>query len=134
MCHKGRAERGIEVNHKLRRYKAQARERLLSEEGVVHRKKRAIEPEAVFGQLKGNNRFTRFRLRTLAKVEVDFALAAISHTLRKLAGKLKEKQQACLQLKNRRIAPVKLLESQLHFFCEKISQIKAAQRKYSLVA
>ena len=41
----------------------------------------------MFGQVKSNNRFTRLRLRTLAKAEVDFGLAAVAHNLRKLAGK-----------------------------------------------
>ncbi|CAM3867032.1 Transposase DDE domain-containing protein [Pontibacter korlensis] len=41
----------------------------------------------MFGQVKSNNRFTRFRLRTLAKAEVDFGLAAVAHNLRKIARK-----------------------------------------------
>jgi transposase len=86
-CFKGKGNRIIEVNHRLQRLKAKARERLLSQQGVYHRKQRAIEPEAVFGQVKSNNHFTRFRLRTLAKAEVDFGLAAVAHNLRKLARK-----------------------------------------------
>lgn len=86
-CFKGKGKRIIEVNHRLQRLKAKARERLLSQQGVYHRKQRAIEPEAVFGQVKSNNHFTRFRLRTLAKAEVDFGLAAVAHNLRKLARK-----------------------------------------------
>ena len=70
----------LEVNHRLQRLKARARERLLSEEGVHHRRQRAIEPEAVFGQVKSNNRFTRLHLRTLAKAEVDYGLAAVAQT------------------------------------------------------
>lgn len=81
-CFRGQGNRVIEVNHKLNSLRAKARELLLSQEGVRHR--RAVEPEAVFGQLKGNN---RFRLRTLAKVEVDFGLAAVAHNLRKMARK-----------------------------------------------
>lgn len=84
-CHKSKKNRTIEINHQLRYYKQKARTRLLSEEGIKHRKQRAIEPEAVFGQLKSNNRFNRFKLRTLAKIELEFGLAAISHNLRKLA-------------------------------------------------
>lgn len=37
-------------------FRTKIKERLLSEEGIKLRKKRAIEPEAVFGQLKSNNR------------------------------------------------------------------------------
>ena len=83
-CHKGKRERIIEINHKLLSYRNQARERLLSEEGLMHRGKRCIEPEAVFGQLKYNNRFNRFNIRCLEGVEIEFGLVAIGHNLRKL--------------------------------------------------
>lgn len=87
MCHKGEDDRIIEINHALRAFKHKTKERLLSEEGIKLRKNRAIEPEAVFGQLKSNNRFNRFKLRTLPKVNVEFGLAAIAHNLRKMAAK-----------------------------------------------
>ena len=87
MCYKGDGDRKIEVNHTLRAFKEKVRQKLLSEEGIRLRKNRAIEPEAVFGQLKSNNRFNRFRLRTLPKVNVEFGLAAIAHNLRKMAAK-----------------------------------------------
>ena len=54
-CFKAQGNRIIEVNHRLNQYKRQARERLVSEEGVRHRGRRCIEPEAVFGQMKYNN-------------------------------------------------------------------------------
>lgn len=86
-CHKGLGNRTIEINHQLRKYKNQVRERLLSEEGIQLRKNRAIEPEAVFGQTKSNNAFNRFRLRGLAKINVEFGLVAIGHNLRKMVAK-----------------------------------------------
>ena len=85
LCHKGKEDRKIEINYQLNRYKNKARQLLLSEEGIRHRGKRAIEPEAVFGQLKSNNRFNRLKLRGLEKVEVEIGLASISHNLRKIA-------------------------------------------------
>lgn len=85
LCHKGKENRKIEINHQLNRYKNKAKQLLLSEEGIWHRGRRAIEPEAVFGQLKSNNRFNRLKLRGLKKVEVEIGLASISHNLRKLA-------------------------------------------------
>ena len=54
LCFKGQGNRIIEVNHTLNEYKRQAKERLLSEEGIRHRGQRCIEPEAVFGQMKHN--------------------------------------------------------------------------------
>jgi hypothetical protein len=59
----------------------------MGETGLYHRSKRPIEPEAVFGQLKSNNKFNRFTLRGLNKVNIEFGLMAIAHNLRKLAAK-----------------------------------------------
>ena len=84
-CFKGKTNRRIELNHKLIRYRKQAKQKLTSELGLYHRSMRPIEPEAVFGQIKFNNKFNRFSLRGLDKVEVEFGLVAISHNLRKLA-------------------------------------------------
>jgi hypothetical protein len=77
----------IEVNHRLNELKQKARERLLSETGLYHRGKRPIEPEAVFGQMKSNNKFNRLTLRGLPKVEIEFGLMALAHNLRKMAAK-----------------------------------------------
>jgi len=90
-CHKGTGERVIMANHKLIRYRRQAKERLLSEEGLIHRGKRCIEPEAVFGQLKYNNKFNRFKINGLKGTEVEFGLVAIGHNLRKLFKKIMQK-------------------------------------------
>jgi hypothetical protein len=54
---------------------------------LYHRSKRPIEPEAVFGQLKSNNKFNRFTLKGLPKVEIEFGLMVLAHNLRKLAAK-----------------------------------------------
>ena len=59
----------------------------MSETGLYHRSKRPIEPEAVFGQLKSNNKFNRFTLKGLPKVEIEFGLMVLAHNLRKLAAK-----------------------------------------------
>lgn len=83
-CHNSKGNRKIDMNHKLNEYKEKARQRLMSEEGLYHRSMRSIEPEAVFGQIKFNNKFNRFTLRGLEKVEVEFGLVALSHNLRKI--------------------------------------------------
>lgn len=93
MCHQAKGNRRIEVNHNLNDHKTKARERLLSEKGLYHRSKRPVEVEAVFGQLKSNNTFTRFTLRSLDKVNIEFGLMALAHNLRKLA-KRKEIEHA----------------------------------------
>jgi transposase len=85
-CFSAQGNRIVEANLKLRALKVKARERLNSEEGVAHRKKRPCDVEPVFGNIKNNHYFKRFRLRTLKKVEIEFGLVAIAHNLRKKAA------------------------------------------------
>lgn len=87
MCHQSKSDRIIQVNHRLNELKAQAKERLNSEKGLSHRSKRPIEVEAVFGQMKSNNKFNRFTMRGLEKVELEFLLMALGHNFRKMASK-----------------------------------------------
>ncbi len=79
VCHRQKGNRTIEINHPLRKYRAQARERLLSEAGLIHRKKRPADVEAVIGNIKYNKNFRRFMLRGLKKVEIEMGLLAIAH-------------------------------------------------------
>lgn len=87
LCHKSKTNRIIEVNYKLQNFRKKAKERLLSDQGVYHRGQRCIEPEAVFGQIKWNSGWNRFRLRGLDKVKIEFNLVAIAHNLKKMAKK-----------------------------------------------
>ncbi|MEL7220133.1 MAG: IS1182 family transposase [Bacteroidota bacterium] len=93
LCHRSTTDRVIEVSHRLEELKSKARKLLTSEEGIKHRSNRPAEVEAVFGQLKSNNRFNRFTMRGLTKVSLELSLMAIGHNLRKIvAQKLKEKE------------------------------------------
>ncbi len=87
MCHKAKGERVIQVNHRLNQLKTKARELLMSPKGLQHRSQRAIEPEAVFGQVKSNNKFNRFTMRGLEKTGLEFGLMALAHNLRKLVAR-----------------------------------------------
>jgi len=58
---------------------------LLSEKGIFHRKKRPADVEPVFGILKENKGFRRFKLSGLNKVSIEFGLLALAHNLAKLA-------------------------------------------------
>ena len=84
VCHDQKSNRVISVNHKLRKYKEQARRRLLSELGITYRKKRPVDVEPVFGDIKYNKNFRRFNLRGLQKVEIETGLLAIAHNLAKM--------------------------------------------------
>jgi len=82
-CHKAEGERIIEVNHNLERQKQAARDKLLSPEGVEHRKRRPAEDEAAFGNIKQNKGFRRFLLGSRRKVEIETGLIALAHNLSK---------------------------------------------------
>lgn len=99
MCHQAKGNRRIEVNHRLNELKENARILLTSEEGFKHRSKRPIEPEAVFGQLKSNNKFNRFTFKGLEKVELEFLLMAIGHNFRKMAAKGATSQKIVIKIK-----------------------------------
>lgn len=87
-CFKARGDRVIEVNHRLNEYRRRARERLTSEDGIRHRAQRCIEPEAVFGQMKYNMAYRRFRHFGMDKVKMDFAFFAIAFNLKKMCSKI----------------------------------------------
>ena len=87
LCHKSKGNRKIEVNYRLNELKSQAKKLLNSERGHYHRSKRPIEVEAVFGQLKNNNKFNRFTFRGLEKVEMEFLLMALGHNFRKWSSR-----------------------------------------------
>lgn len=84
-CTKAKGNRQMQVGFELRRYRQQAKDNLLSEQGVDLRKLRSIEPETVFGDIKHNMGFRRFMLRGLKKVDVEWGLVCMAHNLRKLA-------------------------------------------------
>ncbi len=86
LCHKAKDNRQIEVNHRLNELKNNAKELLMSEKGLEHRSKRPIEVEAVFGQLKSNNKFSRFTFTGKEKVELEFLLMALGHNFRKMVA------------------------------------------------
>ena len=83
-CFKGKGNRTINVNHQLKRYKKKAFERLTSERGIFHRSKRPVEPEAVFGQIKTDKQYKRFRHRGFSKIQMDFGILVMAFNLQKL--------------------------------------------------
>ena len=88
MCYKGKYNaRIIEVNHRNNELRAMARELLTSDEGLLHRSRRPIEPEAVFGQIKYDNHFKRFSYRGKRLVNAEFAAIAVAHNIRKMISK-----------------------------------------------
>lgn len=100
LCYKAKGDRRvIEVNHRLNEYKRKARKLLTSEDGLKHRGRRCIEPEAVFGQMKFNMAYRRFRHFGKDKVTMDFAFFAIAFNIKKMCSKIAK------QTKNGKYSP-----------------------------
>lgn len=82
-CYDGSENRGIAVNHNLNRLKVKAKLLLTSEQGLVHRRRRATDVETIFGNVKYNHGFTRFMLRGKEKVQTELGWVLMAHNLRK---------------------------------------------------
>ena len=85
LCHKAKENRIIERNDNLIRLKKKAKEKLLSQDGIDHRKQRCWDIEAIFGNIKQNMNFRRFMLRGIQKIETEFGLIAMAHNLKKMS-------------------------------------------------
>ena len=91
LCYKAKAnQRTIRVNHRLNAYKRKACELLTSEEEIKERGRRCIEPEAVFGQMKSNMAYRRFRHMGKDKVVMDFTFFAIAFNIKKLCSMMRK--------------------------------------------
>jgi len=102
-CYKAKGNRIININEKLRAYKNKAKELLTSEKGLEHRSKRPVEPEAVFGQMKFNKAYKRFRHRSFDNINMDFGIFAIAFNLLKMwrntSQKTNSAKKACFYIK-----------------------------------
>ena len=84
-CTRGGGNRYIAINPTWNYYHDQARQRLLSEQGLSLRAQRNIEVETVFGRIKQDWGFRRFTLRGMEKVKTEWGLLCIAHNMAKLA-------------------------------------------------
>jgi transposase len=85
-CASGDSCRSLQVNTRLERYRGQARERLDSEAGVELRKRRSVEVESVWGQIKHDRSLRRFLTRGLTKVKAEWGLLALAHNMLKVTA------------------------------------------------
>lgn len=85
-CHKQKGNRIIHVNHLGRQLKQQVYERLKTEKGIYYRKRRPVDVEPVFGNIKSNKNFKRFLLKGIDKTEIEWGLLCLAHNLKKLAA------------------------------------------------
>jgi len=85
-CNKQDGNKIMAVNQNLTHYKSKATELLKSEKGLYYRRKRGIDVEPVFGNIKYNKGFKRFWLKGIEKTEIETGLLALAHNLAKIAG------------------------------------------------
>lgn len=85
-CCEARSQQNRElvINQKLDVYKKKAAENLRSPQGWILRKRRNIEIESCFGDIKHNMGIRRCHLRGLEKVKTDFCLISMAHNLKKI--------------------------------------------------
>lgn len=86
-CTRGE-NRVITCNDRFAKYKANARDLLDSPFGEELRKRRGVEVETPFGNLKQNHFFRRFLLRGKEKVKIEGGLMSIAHNIKKIVGKV----------------------------------------------
>ena len=84
-CTRKEGNRRIQVSFELRNFRDQAKNNLLSERGRSLRSRRSTEVETVFGQIKHNQNFRRFKLRGLEKTSIEWGLLCLAHNMKKLA-------------------------------------------------
>jgi len=84
-CKKGVGNRTMTVNPQLERYKLTVRANLASDNGIALRRQRGVDVESVFGDIKMNQGYKRFRLRGKEKVNVEFGLLSMAHNTKKIA-------------------------------------------------
>jgi hypothetical protein len=84
-CKRGAGNRSILINPVLDAYRAQARQNLDSDRGIALRKQRGMDVEPPFGDIKFNQGYTRCRLRSEPKVNVEIGLLSMAHNTKKIA-------------------------------------------------
>ncbi|MCH2208922.1 MAG: transposase [Lentisphaerales bacterium] len=77
--------RTIELNRKLRKYRAQIKENLESEKELELRARRGPEVDTPFGHIKYNRLYRRIRLRGIKKVETEMAWLFMAYNFTKMA-------------------------------------------------
>lgn len=83
-CKKGKGNRTIQVNPQLDQFRKEAFNNLTSTEGRLLRKQRNIEPETVFGDIKWNLGYSRFKLRGKDQVNIEMGLLCMAHNMKKI--------------------------------------------------
>ena len=85
-------EKVFEVNPEFQKFKQEARDLLLTPEGIEMRVNRSCQVEGAFGVIKQDMSYTRFRRRNIDPVSTEFMLTCLGYNLRKyMSFLIKEK-------------------------------------------
>jgi transposase len=84
-CKRGMGNKRIKFSPGFEAYKKQARDNFLTPIGIELKKKRGVDVETPFGDIKHNMNFHRFRYRGIENVNIEWGLVSIAHNLRKVA-------------------------------------------------
>lgn len=76
-------EKVFEVQPRFMQLKQKARDLLLTPEGIEMRVNRSCQVEGVFGIIKQDMTYTRFRRTSIERVSTEFALTCLGLNLRK---------------------------------------------------
>ena len=93
-CTKAKEGRTVQRNEKWLAQKKQVNELLDKEENKKIMKRRSVECETVFGQIKGNQHFRRFHVRGREKVGVEIGLLLMGYNIKNLIRKEQEQKAA----------------------------------------
>ena len=109
LCTKSKGNRKVYWNPIYEEMKAKTKAALDDEQKATLYAQRKVDVESVFGNIKGNLSFTRFRLRGIEKVETEFGIVALAHNLLKLVGNIKLISGKCKksELRNTRISQIR---------------------------
>ena len=89
-CTKAKEARSIEVSWTMEKYRAESRERIASEQGILLRVNRSIQSEGAFGVLKEDHHFRRLARRGTKAVFAEILLYAIAYNVKKLHAKTQQ--------------------------------------------
>ncbi|MFC1238260.1 transposase [Treponema vincentii] len=92
-CTKAKQGRTVQRNEKWLSQKVQVNELFEDAEYKAIAKRRSIECETVFGQIKGNQKFRRFLLRGKEKVGTEWGLLLIGYNIKTMIWTENEKKK-----------------------------------------
>jgi transposase len=100
-CTHAKGNRRLYVSKRMKELRAKSLANILSPEGTILRINRSIQSEGMYGNLKENLGFRRFRMRGMRKVFTEVLLYAMACNMNKLYNKIRQNRTGVmLHVKN----------------------------------